>query len=86
MLYMGQDIFSPNFKAITLCSEAWDSITHIIVLACIATPIINDHKITNVFDINSITVTQFQSHINQYIKIYFFKFLVNIRSQNLHVI
>ena len=62
---MEQGIFPDFFMEITLCAEVWDLIIHIIVLACMATTVVNDHQITYFFDINLVTLMQFQSYNNQ---------------------
>lgn len=42
---MEQGIFPDFFMGITLCAEASDLIIHIIVLACMATTVVNGHKL-----------------------------------------
>lgn len=51
VLYMGRKIPSWCPQVMSVCPEAWDTITLIIILACIATNVISGHKIILLFGI-----------------------------------
>ena len=48
---MGRKIPSWRPQVMSVCPEAWDTITLIIILACIATNVISGHKIILLFGI-----------------------------------
>lgn len=49
VLYMRRKIPSWCPQVMSVCPEAWDVITLIIILACIATNVISGHKIIQLF-------------------------------------
>lgn len=51
VLYIGRKIPSWCPQVMSVCPEAWDTITLIIILACIATNVISGHKIILLFGI-----------------------------------